>query len=200
MSESYLLNCECGKRTPVGPSQAGRTVRCACGATLDVPALRALRRLPVADAAAAEEQPAWSLRQQLWVVGAMFILTAAILGGILRWKRPPSPDEEIRLEVIESAEAFRRQVPHYTVAQVRESFEQLQSTDLRMLGNVLDQHPYHAQYKQLLATNRNWTIVAWSLAGIGILIIAATHVFAAVTPAAKQHAMQRGGAAKSRKP
>jgi hypothetical protein len=159
-----------------------------------------MRRLPVGDAAAAEEQPAWSLRQQLWVVGALFILTAAILGGILRWKHPPPPDEEIRLEVIESAEKFRRDVRHFTVAQARREFEKLEATNLRMLGNVLDRHPYHAKYKQLLATNRNWTIVAWSLAGVGILLIAATHVFAAVTPAAKQRAKHHSGAAKSRKP
>jgi hypothetical protein len=42
---SYQLPCSCGQHTPVSTVQAGQSVRCACGAQLQVPSLRDLRAL-----------------------------------------------------------------------------------------------------------------------------------------------------------
>jgi hypothetical protein len=42
---SYLLPCSCGQHVPVSIVQAGQSVRCACGAQLQVPSLRDLRAL-----------------------------------------------------------------------------------------------------------------------------------------------------------
>jgi hypothetical protein len=43
MSE-YSISCECGKSHPVSATQAGFTLGCSCGRTLDIPTLSSLRR------------------------------------------------------------------------------------------------------------------------------------------------------------
>lgn len=192
MTETYLLECECGKRNPVGPSQAGREVRCACGATLDVPALRAMRRLPVAETSAAEEHSTWSGRQRLWVVGGLLLALAAALGGFVRWNHPPPPEAAIKADLQAKAEAFRREVPGYSVAELRKNFELLSSVNLQMWPRTLEDHDYHRIYRNTLATNRNWSIVAWSLAGLGMLVIASTHVFSAFQPGAPRGKLRKG--------
>lgn len=192
MSETYLLECKCGRRTPVGPSQAGRELRCECGAALDVPALRAMRRLPVAEAAAAETGPTWSGRQRLWVVGGLLLAFAAALGGFVRWNRPPPPEAAIRADLLDKADAFRREVPRYSVAQLRNSFDLLSSVNLAAWPRTLEDHDYHRYYRAALATNRNWSIVAWSLAGLGMLVIASTHVSSAFAPGAPRGKLRKG--------
>jgi len=41
----YLLPCSCGEQSVVSTAQAGGTIRCACGAELQVPTMRGLREL-----------------------------------------------------------------------------------------------------------------------------------------------------------
>lgn len=45
----YLLTCECGEKLPIEVAQAGQQVRCDCGRSIAVPALRAIRKLPQAE-------------------------------------------------------------------------------------------------------------------------------------------------------
>jgi|694.fasta_scaffold34241_7 hypothetical protein len=55
---TYLLSCGCGARAEVGPGQAGGRAACPrCGATLTVPRLGELTRLPVAVAAPPTRRP-----------------------------------------------------------------------------------------------------------------------------------------------
>ena len=46
MSICYLLPCSCGNSVPVESHQAGGSVNCTCGQSLNVPSLRDLRELP----------------------------------------------------------------------------------------------------------------------------------------------------------
>jgi hypothetical protein len=41
---SYEVRCECGKAHAVGATEAGTTLRCDCGRTIDVPPLHVLRK------------------------------------------------------------------------------------------------------------------------------------------------------------
>ena len=77
---SYLLSCSCGHRTPVSTAEAGQSIRCVCGASLDVPTLRALRTLERADAAAGARSrgaTAWDNRHRV-----AFVLVLAALCGM----------------------------------------------------------------------------------------------------------------------
>lgn len=47
MSVQYKLTCRCGQSYPVNTSQAGRTIDCTCGETLNVPSMLKIKKLPV---------------------------------------------------------------------------------------------------------------------------------------------------------
>jgi hypothetical protein len=77
----YLLTCECGEKLPVEVAQAGQQVRCDCGRGVAVPALRAIRKLPQAEA-----EPVRRKSPGKWTVthGAAFALgTLLVFGGFL---------------------------------------------------------------------------------------------------------------------
>ncbi len=192
MSETYLLNCECGKRTPVAPSQAGGEVRCACGVHLDVPPLRALRRLPMSTETGDGGQEDWSGKQRLWVIGVLLILAGVALGGFTLWNRPPPPDDAIKSILLESAHEFRQRAGQFTLPQVRDSFAKLSNVDLRKFANDLNRHPYHEEYRRRMAQSDTWVLVAWGLAGLGVVVIvvviASTHVLASFEPKRKSKA------------
>jgi hypothetical protein len=153
--------------------------------------------MPMAERAEVEELPAWSGRERLWVIGVVLLLAGAVLGGIERWNRPPTPDDAIQAELYENAEKFRQEVPHYTVAQTRTWFERRSETELRSFARLVEQHPYHAKYREVLADNENWSLVAWGLAGLGAVVIAMSHIFAALTPGARRSSKIRKGGARS---
>lgn len=55
MSQKYLLSCPtCGKSIPVETVQAGHEIRCVCGNNLVVPSLLKIKKLPLAEIAAAD--------------------------------------------------------------------------------------------------------------------------------------------------
>jgi hypothetical protein len=77
----YLLTCECGEKLPVEVAQAGQQVRCECGRSVAVPALRAIRKLPQA-----EEEQVRRKSPGKWTFthGAAFALgTLLVFGGFL---------------------------------------------------------------------------------------------------------------------
>jgi hypothetical protein len=194
MSEQYLLECKCGRSNPVSASHAGRDIRCGCGKTLDVPPLRVLRRLPVADAAATAEASVWSGRQRLWVLGALLIAAGVLLGGFTQWNKPPPPNQAVAAEMQDMAERVRQQAPNLSVSKAMEAFYQYSITPLRTLDQIVETHPYNETYADRLAMNRNWMIVAWGLVGLGVLVIASTHVLSAVQPqAAPSGKLRKGG-------
>lgn len=82
MKPRYLLPCSCGREIPVETGQAGELVRCACGATVEVPTLLRMRALkPAAPEAAAAPPPAtrWGMRQRLLLLGTLIVL---VFGGL----------------------------------------------------------------------------------------------------------------------
>lgn len=103
VSARYLLPCVCGKTVAVGPSQAGGSVACECGQSLDVPRLRDLRELPVASAPQ-KAKTGWSFR--MGVLSAGLVLAASLAGGA-GWfaayePEPPAPfDAEAREAVVD---------------------------------------------------------------------------------------------------
>ena len=95
----YLLPCaQCSEKLTVDVNQAGRQLVCRCGATLEVPSLRAIRALEtVADAAAKPVRRSWSpARGVPFAVGLVLVLAGLFVAGNagLRWATaevPPPP-------------------------------------------------------------------------------------------------------------
>ncbi len=91
----YLLSCSCGQQTPVSVSQAGETVRCVCGAQLEVPTLRRLKELPPAQLSSAAArgksgETSWEDRHRVAFLLVMLALAAVGVAGYLAWTMPAS--------------------------------------------------------------------------------------------------------------
>ncbi len=85
----YLLTCGCGNNVSVDVGQAGGQVACpSCGTPLDVPPLRRLRHLRVADAKKEPAQSTWGARQGVAAAG---LILAALLAAIALWSRFNEP-------------------------------------------------------------------------------------------------------------
>ncbi|MBI3838225.1 MAG: hypothetical protein HY288_09875 [Planctomycetia bacterium] len=98
---NFRLSCTCGQSVSVSASQAGQTVRCSCGAQLEVPTLRGLRELPLSDAPADAKRPSnWENRQRAIFSLVLISLCALALGGYLWTKlptiRPQATPEQIK--------------------------------------------------------------------------------------------------------
>ena len=95
----YLLPCQqCSEKLVVDVSQAGRQLTCRCGATLEVPSLRAIRALEtVAETAAQPPQRSWNpTRGVVFALGLVVALVGLSLAGVagFGWvnaKIPPPP-------------------------------------------------------------------------------------------------------------
>ena len=84
MSQRYLLKCSCGTEHAVETAQAGDTISCTCGESLQVPSFRDLQKLPpVRDPEADIRKPrrSWHpIQGLLFGVGAVLFLVPAVWG------------------------------------------------------------------------------------------------------------------------
>ncbi|MCH5375312.1 MAG: hypothetical protein JJ992_15175 [Planctomycetes bacterium] len=118
----YLLPCDqCGKEHEVDPSQAGESLPCQCGHTIEVPSLRGLRELK--PAVTTQVRPASSRRsselsRRLILVGGMLLIALGLIvsayGGLIRMQiqvpETPStqdPDVDASIDKLSPADAHR---------------------------------------------------------------------------------------------
>jgi hypothetical protein len=89
MAESYLLPCKCGNLMVIEVGQAGQTTACdACGKSIDVPTMRAIRQLqPAYTQEATATKPPWSARQgTVFATGMGIALIALVMATIVVFK------------------------------------------------------------------------------------------------------------------
>ncbi len=164
----YVLSCKCGKSVAVDAGQAGGSVVCACGERLDVPALRNLRHLPVAEPEAGgtrSARAAWDARKGL--AAASFIL-AVLLAGFGAWDRFKEPlvpkfDAEVRqtavnegLEKMSPLESWNMWVGVYR--------------PMSQNGFQVFEHPHQAAIEQHIASRRTLQKSLFVVAGVFALI------------------------------
>ncbi len=90
MRVKYLLSCPCGKKVPVETTQAGQTVECECGRSLEVPTLKGLRELEqvAVEAPSGPKGAAWGSRQAVVLVGIVVTLIGIALVAYFYSIRP----------------------------------------------------------------------------------------------------------------
>lgn len=89
MSERFLLPCECGQSVVVERRQAGTSVSCRCGKSLDVPTIRGFAKLtPAAEQEQQPLPPIWGLRQGLIFLGLVTAIPAFVFAGFLYFSLP----------------------------------------------------------------------------------------------------------------
>ena len=95
MSSQYLLPCPCGQKLAVEPRQAGETIRCGCGESLDVPTMLEIKALEPLDPnrdTARSTSAAWSVRKSMALLGLVICVLAMVLAaGIFRTRPEPPP-------------------------------------------------------------------------------------------------------------
>jgi hypothetical protein len=101
----HLLTCECGEKVPVDIGQAGGQVTCSCGRPLNVPTLRNLKQLPVAEtpASAVAGQAPWNIKKGFVAAG---LILAGILVAYAAWNHFSEPvvpqfDPSVRSAAVE---------------------------------------------------------------------------------------------------
>lgn len=88
----YLLPCSCGEQTVVSTAQAGETIRCACGAELQVPTMRGLRELEPLERSSATSGRAVTWDDQHRVAFLLALGALTCLGvAIYLWASLPVP-------------------------------------------------------------------------------------------------------------
>jgi hypothetical protein len=89
MSERFLLPCECGQAIVVERPQAGTSVTCTCGKSLEVPTIRGFAKLaPASDQVEASLPPIWGLRQGLVFLGLVIAVPAFVFTGFIYLNLP----------------------------------------------------------------------------------------------------------------
>lgn len=155
MSTRYLLPCSCGLSTPVEIAQAGHSVRCSCGASLEVPTLRGIKNLPPAPLEAVPQGPVWNPGKGILFLGALAILAGLAIEAYLPTTVPSVDFNRIH------AIAFTM-----NPAQSWEQWQQFQQD--RLPGAFT---PESEAYRRSETDRRRWWFVGWAgvAAGAGMV-------------------------------
>jgi hypothetical protein len=157
VSERYLLPCTCGRQTAIERRQAGQTISCACGASLQAPTLLDMSTLELAPPeTAAPSGAGWGLVQQLRLLGIVLVL-AAVGGGIWLFVAQPVS----RFSTIDP-ERIREGCQKYTPSQTWEAWEYMQQG----LDRRIDQ-----SYAAAMSRFRMWQVVVGVTALCGAAMI-----------------------------
>jgi len=160
VSAKYLLPCRCGQQMVIEPRQAGETVVCRCGATLQVPRMLEIVVLEPAPAESGSPRSGavWGWRQRIRLLGVMLLLVSIIAGACLYLNPPVS-----RFKVLPSEE-LQRKARKLTPSETWWEWQRMKQG----LDRWIDQ-----QHAAELVRYRIWQAVTGALAIVGIGLIAA---------------------------
>ena len=179
---TYLLPCNCGKKLPVEAPQAGQTVRCSCGESLEVPTIRGLAKLQrVAQPASAGSGPRWGPRKGVLFLGAVIAVLALITAGVLHLRRHQVakgftiPDTTF---TDERAEEIRQTVDEMSPARAWFWWKRLRGgIHRRQTRAELERERLLLQRQAAIDAYTPWIIVAYSMVVVGVIVSAVPLLF-----------------------
>jgi hypothetical protein len=120
----YLLPCRCGRKKPVVQRQAGQTIVCDCGVSLEIPTLLELTALEQCAAEPAEPirsraKHGWGIRQRFALAGFTSVLLSAGLAIYLALNPPIRP--------LVHPELTHQKIEALTAVQARLTWRQLRA-------------------------------------------------------------------------
>ena len=92
MPATYLLPCTCGRKNQVEVRQAGETIQCECGASLEVPTMLKMAELEKVQTRQTAGRPTWGPHQAMILFGALITTVAAGMAVYCILARPRLPD------------------------------------------------------------------------------------------------------------
>jgi hypothetical protein len=166
----YVVECQCGNKLPVDVGQAGGSVTCSCGRSVDVPPLRQLRHLPAVEVIAAKRAArSWTVRHGLSTV---CIIVLAVALGFIGWNRFTQPSlpkfdptayergRDARIAKMTPTEVFEWWVGYY---------RPLSEHGLSQLENInRDRIEREIEHRHFVRA------ILWIIAGVAALILVAT--------------------------
>ena len=152
MRTKYLLPCSCGRKIPVEAIQAGQTVRCTCGAELEIPTMKAVTSLepaePASTARKGRSTSTWGAREGRILLAAVITASALGLAAYLQWTQPRLADVQ-SLSPLQTWAAWQ---------------------ELR-LGADRRLPPEAEIFYDALRANRHWLKLALGVATVGLLLL-----------------------------
>ena len=147
---------------PVEIRQAGDTVLCECGASLEVPTLRELREYAsVPMETEPESARTWQPRHGLALLGFFVALLVAIPGFVF-WAHQPDPP---RIDELISPQVIQDSIEQMTVMETwyewRAALE---------LGLVQEASPHMIAYRKQIRTLRGRMALCFGVAGLAIIL------------------------------
>jgi hypothetical protein len=119
----YKLPCSCGQTIPIEVSQAGQTVRCNCGADVEVPAMRLIRSLPIVEAVGSAkpsvDSPWPIVSSLLFAVGMLLFVGGLGVAGYYQWGRTNLFTEEVKWDNLEESHA---RIDSFTISEAWEGW------------------------------------------------------------------------------
>jgi len=99
----YLLPCSCGRKIPIEVGQAGQTIHCECGSSLEVPTMLEMATLEKVETESPPATPtAWGIRQSLVLLGIVMLLASIVPAVVAYHSRPRSRSAEQIREVYQA--------------------------------------------------------------------------------------------------
>lgn len=167
----YLVDCACGRQHTVETRQAGESFVCGCGATVAVPTLRQLRKLPearVETATTAAAGPAWGGRQRTITVCLLLTVVSLAVAALSRsFERPV-----LVLNTAEYTKSVDRLVGTMSPLQAWERWQDTYEP-LRTKGFEVYKHPAEAMMEQALTWHHWVQRIALGVAALcGVVAVA----------------------------
>ena len=157
----YLLPCQCGRKTPVDSTKAGRTIECECGANLEVPTMGGLKNLQrVVDAKRGGSAATWGPRQRVLLVGILICVTGLGIAGFLWNGLPKPPPHEQRID-----ELIPQHVENLSLMQTLQLWGYLER------GLPEEMNPEDIRYRKAHQTYIRLTGVALFITAVGVLVV-----------------------------
>ena len=173
MSVRYLLSCPgCQKQVPVEAGRAGGNVTCACGQTIEVPTVRALRELPQEEApprtasGGQDHSPGesnWGPKQGVLFLGFLILLAGGLptLYKVVTYPQAPFRTPE------QIADLAEMQFDQMTVTQSWHVWK----TVIEEQGLSNQPTIYEAQYEAKMAEQNQWLMIFGFVTVCGVLIL-----------------------------
>jgi hypothetical protein len=177
MATLYLLKCSCGRSHRVQARQAGQSLDCSCGETIEVPTIRGLQKLKQVGAVHSETSPGWGRREGLVFLGGIVCLAGIVASAVLQGRKARLLEENavVPFEQYDGLEErIHAQAERLSPAEAWSAWRGLRHGVQRNLSPsersyLLDRDQKIAANRRTASQHNSWTVLACAIAVLGAI-------------------------------
>ena len=175
MATLYLLKCSCGRSHRIQARQAGQSLDCSCGKTIEVPTIRGLQKLKQVGAVHSETSPGWGRREGLVFLGGIGCLTGNVAATVLQVRKSLLLEENavVPFEQYDGLkEKIHAHAEKLSPAEAWSAWRGLRHGVNRNLSPsersyLLDRDQKIAANRRTASQHNSWTVLACVIAALG---------------------------------